>query len=57
MSDLGYGADAHAAPNNTYYQAVRVIGESYNLFYSVWCTNESDDFYDLTVCGATLKKV
>ena len=33
--------------NNTY-KAVRVIGEDYNLYYSVWCNNEHE-FYDLTV--------
>ncbi|KAJ5980383.1 hypothetical protein N7481_007681 [Penicillium waksmanii] len=32
--------------NNTY-KAMRVIGDSYNLFYSVWCTNEHE-LYDLT---------
>ncbi|KAE8358950.1 Arylsulphatase [Aspergillus caelatus] len=30
--------------NNTY-KAMRVIGDSYNLFYSVWCTNEHE-LYD-----------
>lgn len=33
--------------NNTY-KAMRVIGDSYNLFYSVWCTNEHE-LYDMTV--------
>ncbi|GLI76962.1 hypothetical protein PoHVEF18_005244 [Penicillium ochrochloron] len=32
--------------NNTY-KAMRVIGDSYNLFYSVWCTNEHE-LYDMT---------
>ncbi|KAF7587871.1 hypothetical protein BBP40_006640 [Aspergillus hancockii] len=32
--------------NNTY-KALRVIGEGYNLYYSVWCTNEHE-LYDLT---------
>lgn len=32
--------------NNTY-KALRVIGRDYNLFYSVWCTNEHE-LYDLT---------
>ncbi|EPS33769.1 hypothetical protein PDE_08731 [Penicillium oxalicum 114-2] len=31
--------------NNTY-KAMRVIGDSYNLFYSVWCTNEHE-LYDM----------
>ncbi|RAL10658.1 sulfatase family protein [Aspergillus homomorphus CBS 101889] len=38
-SALGYG-------NNTY-KALRVIGEGYNLFYSVWCTNEHE-LYEMT---------
>jgi hypothetical protein len=33
--------------NNTY-KALRVIGENYNLYYSVWCTNEHE-LYDLSV--------
>ncbi|KAJ4357147.1 uncharacterized protein N0V89_001722 [Didymosphaeria variabile] len=38
-----YGLDA---PNNTY-KAVRIIGERYNLLYTVWCTNEHE-LYDMT---------
>lgn len=34
-------------PNNTY-KAVRLLGESYNLYYSVWCNNEHE-LYDLSV--------
>jgi hypothetical protein len=43
---VDYGA------NNTY-KALRVIGNNYNLYYSVWCTNEHE-LYDLTVRIATL---
>ncbi|EFX06431.1 arylsulfatase [Grosmannia clavigera kw1407] len=32
-------------PNNTY-KAVRIIGRSYNLYYSVWCSGEHE-LYDL----------
>lgn len=32
--------------NNTY-KALRISGESYNLMYSVWCTNEHE-LYDMT---------
>ncbi|KAL6230682.1 hypothetical protein BDW75DRAFT_234206 [Aspergillus navahoensis] len=32
--------------NNTY-KSVRIIGEGYNLYYSVWCNNEHE-LYDLT---------
>ncbi|KAK2732333.1 hypothetical protein FQN57_002949 [Myotisia sp. PD_48] len=34
-------------PNNTY-KAVRLVGKGYNLYYSVWCTNEKE-YYDMTV--------
>lgn len=34
-------------PNNTY-KALRLVGEGYSLYYSVWCTGERE-FYDLTV--------
>ncbi|KAL1888397.1 hypothetical protein Sste5346_009605 [Sporothrix stenoceras] len=40
-----YGAAAHAAENNTY-KGLRVIGDGYNLYYAVWCTNETE-LYDL----------
>jgi arylsulfatase A-like enzyme len=42
-----YGAPGRAAENNTY-KAVRIIGEGYSLYYSVWCTNEAE-LYDMTV--------
>ncbi|KAL2840517.1 alkaline-phosphatase-like protein [Aspergillus pseudoustus] len=32
--------------NNTY-KSVRIIGENYNLYYSVWCNN-AHELYDLT---------
>ncbi|KAL9618102.1 MAG: hypothetical protein Q9160_007172 [Pyrenula sp. 1 TL-2023] len=32
--------------NNTY-KALRIIGDGYNLYYSVWCNNEHE-LYDLT---------
>jgi N-acetylglucosamine-6-sulfatase len=41
--------------NNTY-KAMRVIGDSYNLFYSVWCTNEHE-LYDLKVSNSAQEKV
>lgn len=36
-------------PNNTY-KSVRILGEVYNLYYSVWCNNEHE-LYDLSVSG------
>lgn len=44
--DYFYGED-RLIMNNTY-KALRIIGESYNLYYSVWCTNEHE-LYDLKV--------
>ncbi|KAJ5108211.1 hypothetical protein N7456_004886 [Penicillium angulare] len=34
------------APNNTY-KSIRLLGPGYNLYYSVWCTNEHE-LYDLS---------
>ncbi|CAK7200863.1 hypothetical protein SEUCBS139899_003562 [Sporothrix eucalyptigena] len=36
-----YGSSAHAAINNTY-KGLRVIGDTYSLYYAVWCTNETE---------------
>jgi hypothetical protein len=36
-----------SAYNNTY-KALRIKGEGYNLYYSVWCNNEHE-LYDMTV--------
>lgn len=33
--------------NNTY-KALRIVGDGYNLYYSVWCSNEHE-LYDLNV--------
>jgi hypothetical protein len=33
--------------NNTY-KSVRLLGNGYNLYYSVWCNNEHE-LYDLSV--------
>lgn len=34
--------------NNTY-KGLRLIGDGYSLYYSVWCTGEKE-YYDLRVC-------
>ena len=34
--------------NNTY-KGLRLIGDNYNLYYSVWCSGEHE-LYDLAVC-------
>lgn len=38
-------SDPAATSNNTY-KALRLVGENYNLLYTVWCTGERE-FYDL----------
>ena len=38
--------DKHKIPNTTY-KAVRVIGENYNLYHSVWCDGDRE-LYDMT---------
>ncbi|KAJ5772752.1 Alkaline phosphatase-like alpha/beta/alpha [Penicillium paradoxum] len=43
----GIGVDGSSTiPNNTY-KSVRLLGEGYNLYYSVWCNNEHE-LYDLS---------
>ncbi|TID07624.1 Arylsulfatase [Colletotrichum higginsianum] len=41
----GYDAFGGVSANNTY-KAMRVLGDGYSLFYSVWCSNERE-FYDM----------
>lgn len=43
MSEGKHGQVLH--PNHTY-KALRVVGEDYNLLYTVWCSNEHE-LYDL----------
>ncbi|QSZ31021.1 hypothetical protein DSL72_000582 [Monilinia vaccinii-corymbosi] len=43
---LDDGKVVYYGSNNTY-KALRIISDSYNLYYSVWCTNEHE-LYDLT---------
>ncbi|KAL3475985.1 alkaline-phosphatase-like protein [Aspergillus californicus] len=42
---IGLGG-SNFIPNNTY-KSVRLMGEGYNLYYSVWCNNEHE-LYDLS---------
>ncbi|KAJ5731912.1 hypothetical protein N7493_003393 [Penicillium malachiteum] len=44
-SQIGIGGST-MMPNNTY-KSVRLLGPGYNLYYSVWCTNEHE-LYDLS---------
>ncbi|KAJ0367190.1 hypothetical protein COL154_003261 [Colletotrichum chrysophilum] len=41
----GYDVFGGVSANNTY-KAMRVLGDGYSLFYSVWCSNERE-FYDM----------
>ena len=38
------------------YKAVRVMGEGYNLFYSIWCTNEHE-VYDMVTDPAQMENL
>ncbi|KAJ7466911.1 putative arylsulfatase [Mycena latifolia] len=40
------GNSGSTTPNNNTYKSARVIGTSYNLFYTVWCDN-SHELYDM----------
>ncbi|RMZ75260.1 hypothetical protein DV737_g5387, partial [Chaetothyriales sp. CBS 132003] len=44
--------DARRFWNNTY-KALRIVGNDYNLYYSVWCSGEHQ-LYDLTVSASSL---
>jgi hypothetical protein len=46
FSCVGPGGSTMIA-NNTY-KSVRLLGEGYNLYYSVWCNNDHE-LYDLSV--------
>lgn len=46
-----YAHDASGGGVNTY-KALRVIGAGYNLYYSVWCTNEHELYVSAWVSGA-----
>ena len=39
-----------AVRQHTTYKSVRIVGDDYDLYYSVFCTNERE-LYDLTVCS------
>lgn len=43
------GGIGNAYPNNTY-KGLRIKSTEYNLYYSVWCTNERE-LYDMQVSG------
>lgn len=44
----GYDGQGKFVLRNNTYKAVRVIGQGYNLYYSVWCNNEHE-LYNLEV--------
>lgn len=43
-----FGKDATRFWTNNTYKAVRILGDGYNLYYSVWCSGEHE-LYDLQV--------
>lgn len=51
MSEGKYGADLH---NNHTYKALRILGEDYNLRYTVWCNGEHE-LYNLSVSKASFR--
>lgn len=44
----GFNGGADQRIYNTTYKALRVVSDDYNLYYSVWCTNEHE-LYDMSV--------
>jgi arylsulfatase A-like enzyme len=44
----GFDGEGQIVVQNNTYKAVRVIGQGYNLYYSVWCNNEHE-LYNLEV--------
>lgn len=41
---------------NTTYKALRIMGNGYDYYYSVWCTNQHE-LYDMSVDGAQLNNL
>lgn len=49
LPNLGYGfGDLKISVRNNTYKSLRVIGDGYNLMYTVWCTGEKE-LYEATV--------
>lgn len=48
LPDIGGGAAGNIAVRNNTYKALRLIGDGYNLLYTVWC-HGGKEFYDLSV--------
>ncbi|KAK9778990.1 hypothetical protein SCAR479_04226 [Seiridium cardinale] len=42
----GFDGNGQIVMKNNTYKAIRLIGEGYNIYYSVWCNNEHE-FYDI----------
>jgi len=45
MNDV---VETYPRTNHTF-KSLRIAGGGYNLYYSVWCTNEHE-LYDIKVC-------
>lgn len=52
MAEGKYHEGSRLIVNNTY-KSLRIVSKSYNLYYSVWCTNEHE-LYDLGVGQQTI---
>lgn len=50
-----FGSNVSFITNNTY-KAIRVVSKEYNLYYSVWCTNEHE-LYNLNVSTAPFSPI
>ncbi|KAF5005111.1 hypothetical protein FDECE_8431 [Fusarium decemcellulare] len=55
LSESKYRYEGRRIPNNTY-KALRVIGEHYNIYYSIWCNNEHE-LYDMKTDPYQLKNI
>lgn len=53
LTQLHTGPDGASMILNNTYKSVRLLGEGYNLYYSVWCNNEHE-LYDLSVRGLNI---
>ncbi|MCJ1307627.1 hypothetical protein MMC25_001274 [Agyrium rufum] len=56
FSSLGSIIAAALGNTNNTYKSLRLVGSSYSLYYSVWCSGEHE-VYDMTVCQPFLQDV
>ena len=57
LPDIGGGRSlGNVAVRNNTYKALRIIGDGYNLLYTVWCFGDKE-FYDLNVSYRNLSEL